>query len=403
MHIKCGGGSGGGRAAKIYLFQKFDSKGIERARIELLRGNPSQVTATIDSLTFKHTYTSSVIAWHKDDKPTQKQIDDVLNDFEKMAYTGLQGNQYNYYAVLHGEKDGAVHIHIISPRVELQSGKSLNIAPPNWQKAFDPVRDKHNVLNEWKRPDDGSRERLVNNKGFVKYSEMPYNIAKKELHRYVIDSYNEGYLHNANDVEELLNALPNVKVDRRKGKGGDKILRVSVKGHKKAMRLEGAVFHRNFNAKEFENKKKISSLTREQKVKELARLEKKIKEQEAKRIKHNQKVYALPKIRESEQYEIVNELKELDDPVRERVVRDCESTADDIQREVGADYGDTHEGFGELQSLIERIGNTLEGWISKIGNKIKGVIYEVNKVELIEKYTSKMVSKNRLKNINKQR
>ena len=399
MHIKNGGGKGGGRAAEIYLFQKFDSKGIERARIELLRGNPSQVTATIDSLTFKHTYTSSVIAWHVDDRPTQKQIDDVLDDFEKMAYAGLQGNQYNYYAVLHGEKDGGVHIHIISPRVELQSGKSLNIAPPNWQKAFDPVRDKHNVLNDWRRPDDGSQVRLVNDKGFMKYSQMPYSIAKKELHRQVMQSYDEGNLQNADDVEKFLSTIPNVTVDRRKGKGGDKILRVYVKGHKKAMRLEGAVFYRNFSAKEFENKKKMPSLTREQKIKELARLEKNIKEQESKRIKHNQRVYALPKVRDVQQ----NEIKENHDPVRERVIRNCESATDDIQREIRGNNGYSHEGFGELQNLIERIGNRLEGWISEVGNKIKGVINEIKKVELIEKYKSKLVSKNRHKNINKQR
>ncbi len=45
------------------------------------------------------------------------------------------------------------HLHILVPRFELTSGKSLNIAPPGHQKYFDALRDYFNIKKNWARPD----------------------------------------------------------------------------------------------------------------------------------------------------------------------------------------------------------------------------------------------------------
>jgi hypothetical protein len=102
MHIKfISTGKGSASAAKDYLLQKEDHKGIIRADIQVLRGNPEHVTQLAESLEFKHKYTSGVIAWHKDDAPTDNQIAQVLDDFERVAFAVLEPSQYAYYAVLH--------------------------------------------------------------------------------------------------------------------------------------------------------------------------------------------------------------------------------------------------------------------------------------------------------------
>ena len=44
-------------------------------------------------------------------------------------------------------------------RVDLETGKSLNIAAPGWQKTFDALRDWQNHENGWSRPDDPERAR----------------------------------------------------------------------------------------------------------------------------------------------------------------------------------------------------------------------------------------------------
>lgn len=68
----------------------------------------------------------------------------VLDDFEKLAFAGLQDNQYTWSAVLHREKGGGVHVHVVVPMVELQSGKSFNVAPPGWFNDLNPVAEMHN-------------------------------------------------------------------------------------------------------------------------------------------------------------------------------------------------------------------------------------------------------------------
>ena len=56
--------------------------------------------------------------------------------------------------MLHIDDDGSKHIHVLAPRLDIQSGKSLNIAPPGHEKHFDSLRDYFNTKYQWSRPDD---------------------------------------------------------------------------------------------------------------------------------------------------------------------------------------------------------------------------------------------------------
>ena len=104
-------------------------------------------------------YTSGVIAWSKSDNPTDAEVSEVLDEFEKHAFAGLQPNQYHFTAVLHEEDDGSKHVHFLVPRIELETGKALNIAPPGHEKYFDPLRDYFNYSKGWSRPDDPTLQR----------------------------------------------------------------------------------------------------------------------------------------------------------------------------------------------------------------------------------------------------
>ncbi len=77
----------------------------------------------------------------------------------KTAWAGLEADRYSWTAVLHRERGGGVHVHILTARYDLETGKSLNIAPPGWQKTFDPLRDTFNHEHGWSRPDDPARAR----------------------------------------------------------------------------------------------------------------------------------------------------------------------------------------------------------------------------------------------------
>ena len=152
-------GEGSAAAAADYLLGERNAAGKDRAAVEVLRGDPHQVAAIADGLAFEHRYTSGVIAWSPEDNPTQAQIERVIDGFEKSAWAGLDPDRYAWSAILHRDHGSGVHVHIFAARCDLETGLSLNIAPPGWQKTFDPLRDAFNFENGWSRPDDPERAR----------------------------------------------------------------------------------------------------------------------------------------------------------------------------------------------------------------------------------------------------
>ena len=155
VHIKfLNHGKGSAAHASAYVLDKLDHLGNVRAGVEVLRGDATTFNAVCDASPHLWKYTSGVIAWSKEDNPTNEQIQEVLNDFEKHAFSGLDPSQYHLFAVLHTDDDGSKHIHVLAPRLDIQSGKSLNIAPPGHEKHFDSLRDYFNTKYQWSRPDD---------------------------------------------------------------------------------------------------------------------------------------------------------------------------------------------------------------------------------------------------------
>ena len=286
MHIKfINRGTGSAKSVEEYLLQEHDHKGEVRSDIQVLRGNPSQVTAVADSLEFKHKYRSAVIAWHKDDNPTDEQIAQVLDDFEKVAFAGLDPSQYCYYAVLHEESDGSKHIHIIIPRVELTTGLSFNVAPPNWQKTYDVLRDMHNAKNNWASPADISRRALSNTRKIDHIIEREgkkekpkpiytHAMAKKMICKEIDDLIDAEVIQDEADVIKHLNSIQGVAVKPRRSK---KALSVVMDGIKKPIRLEGLAYERDFNIrevrKEFEREARVrASSTNKDRDKEVERI-----------------------------------------------------------------------------------------------------------------------------------
>ena len=133
MHVKfIARGTGSAKAAADYLLGERDAAGQLREGVEVRRGDPEVVAAVADALAFEHRYTSGVIAWAPEDNPTDAQIEAVLDKFERTAWAGLQPDRYAWSAVEHRERGGGLHVHIFAARCDLETGKSLNIAPPGW-------------------------------------------------------------------------------------------------------------------------------------------------------------------------------------------------------------------------------------------------------------------------------
>ena len=140
MHLKfLPHGKGSARAAVEYLVGERDAAGHRREGVEVVRGNPDMVAAVADSLDFERKYRSAVIAWAPEDRPTDEQIEAVLDEFEKTAWAGLEPDRYAWTAVLHRERGGGVHAHVLAAQCDLETGRSLNIAPARLAEDLRPA------------------------------------------------------------------------------------------------------------------------------------------------------------------------------------------------------------------------------------------------------------------------
>ena len=255
MHIKFLRGGGNASVAASYLTAAEDSQGIERAGVTVLRGDPEQVAAVADSLDFAHTYTSGVLAWAPDDQPTAVQIEAVLDEFEQTAWAGLEPDRYAWTAVQHDEPTGAVHVHILAARVDLETGKSLNIAPPGWQQHFDPLRDWQNALHGWSRPDDPALQRDVQ-PGYTAYVDaaaLRQGLAVAEDPRQALTAYlTEGVVAGAiQDRAGIVQALEEVglTVPRQ----GEHYLTAQDPATGQKWRLKGVLYERDFEGQGLES------------------------------------------------------------------------------------------------------------------------------------------------------
>ena len=204
-----GTGSAGGAAD--YLLGERDAAGKPREGVEVLRGDPHQVAAVADTLPFEHKYTSGVIAWAPEDEPTDEQIGAVLDAFEETAWAGLDFDRYAWTAVLHRERGGGAHVHVLAARCDLETGRSLNIAPPGWEKTFGPLRDAFNAEHGWARPDDPARARVQQpgHRAYIEAARLRAGLrlesSPRDLIRdYLLQRVEHGTVRNRHDVVAAL-------------------------------------------------------------------------------------------------------------------------------------------------------------------------------------------------------
>ena len=249
MHIKClRRGTGSARAAADYLVGERDAAGHEREGVEVLRGNPDMVAAVADSLEFEHKYTSVVIAWAPEDQPTDAQIESVVDEFEKTAWAGLEPDRYSWTAVEHRERGGGVHVHVLAARCDLETGRSLNIAPPGWQKTFDPLRDGFNHEHGWSRPDDPARARTQQpgHRAYIEAAKLraglEHEAEPRELIRdYLVQRVENGAVQSRADVVAALEEA-GLDVPRQ----GDSYVTARDPDSGKRWRLKGALYEHDF-------------------------------------------------------------------------------------------------------------------------------------------------------------
>lgn len=172
---------------------------IRDPRPEVLRGNPDRTEALIDASSHAWTYRAGVISFAADDAPTEAQQAEVMDSFEKLAFAGLDPEQFDILWVRHSH-ESRVELHFCTPRLDLSSGRSLNIAPPGYQTAFDALRDLTNQTHGWADPMDAHRAQEVH-----PVLETPQRAkTRDEVHAWILDEISVGTITDRTSMVALM-------------------------------------------------------------------------------------------------------------------------------------------------------------------------------------------------------
>lgn len=248
-------GTGGGAAPVDYLTAREvlaydenrnlirDDTGQPQTKIrdplpEVLHGNPDQTSDLIDASPNKWSYTAGVISFADSDDPSPDAQQEAIELFEALAFAGLDRDQYDCLWVRHTH-EGNVELHFCTPRLELSTGKALNIAPPGHENAFASLRDLMNKTHGWADPLEPERAREVR-----ATIEAPTRAQGREaLHDWILDQISVGTITDrASMIDALTDAgfeIPRASKDYITAKDPDTGER---------WRLKGEIFHDDWQA-----------------------------------------------------------------------------------------------------------------------------------------------------------
>jgi len=163
-------GRGGSGPALDYLTGYLVNGEARAIKPEVLRGDPKVVAEIIDSLPFRCRYTSGVLSFAAEDRVTPAMQEDIMNRFESAVFAGLPPDRRSIVWIKHADK-GRTEMHFVVPRVDLGTGKSLNIAPPTpaSRHLLDTLREAINRRYGFRDPSDPECARMVS---------LPAHVAK---------------------------------------------------------------------------------------------------------------------------------------------------------------------------------------------------------------------------------
>lgn len=226
-----------------YVLGTHDANGNPRSEpAELLRGDPGRWEQIAAHGRHAGKYTSGALCFDATDKPTDAQLDEIMQSFERTLLPGLDPEQYAACWVRHEDK-GRTELHFLFAGEELVTGKRLN--------AYYHHRDGQRV-NAWKDitnadhgfADPNSPER----RQALRFNHaMPPAKQElvKEIHEWIEHLVANGEIENRDDVIEEIKKIP-LEIARETKKS---ISIVNPDGGKN-IRLSGEFYERDFKASE---------------------------------------------------------------------------------------------------------------------------------------------------------
>lgn len=289
-------GSGKSKSAIGYLLSEKDSDGkIRNPPAEIFYGDKKLTADLIDNNPNKLKYTSGVIAFRDNEKPTDAQLNKIIKDFYLTFCPGLGPDRVNMFIVKHQDK-GNIELHFLIPRLELKTMKSFNISPPG-KKSQQLAKDFQAIWN-----DDLGYAQVIEDPLKTVFSQFDKKVPtgdrskriKERVSQSISKAIRNGVLNNREDFTNFLEGR-GCEITRK----GKDYISVKFPGEKKAIKFKGPAFSANADyqalAKSANQQMNETKLDPIQKIKIQTRIENLVQE----RLNFNKSRYTPKKRRPS--------------------------------------------------------------------------------------------------------
>lgn len=119
-------GKGSARSAFSYL---LNEERVKAGTAKLIYGCPESITFLTEQRMKSSNYrggalyTSGVLSFSPDEKPTQSQLSKIMRGFEEAIFPSLDHSRFNRAWILHKDKD-RIELHFVIQNLDLETGKA---------------------------------------------------------------------------------------------------------------------------------------------------------------------------------------------------------------------------------------------------------------------------------------
>ncbi len=232
-----GGKSARGGTSHInYLLNNREHEGTAKC----VYGNPNLTKKIINQIENEYKYTAGVMRFKE--TISAQQRDEIIEEFKKTFFCGLEEKNYNLLIVEHTDKN-STELHFVIPKIELKSGLAYN---PYYEKRDfkkkdlfqDYINTKYGFESHWE------------NQNLMKINTSSKNDIQAFLDTFVKEELEKGTINNAKDLKSALLEL-GFSVNRQ----GKNYIGLEINGQK--LRMKGTIYGKDFRG--------VANVAREQK------------------------------------------------------------------------------------------------------------------------------------------
>jgi len=219
------------KASIDYLLKK------QEGLVRTLSGDPRLSQKIAERLIFKNKYTVGCLSFEEANIPEDQKFE-MMAEFERMIFQGLDEDQYNISWIEHTDK-GRLELNFFIPNVELTTGKRFHTY---YDKADRKLVDSFKKLMN-KKYNLTDPDALEKRQATVVRRDLPKG--KKEIQKFLndhlVEAIAKGLVKNRSDILKRLEEL-GLEIARS---GKDYI---SIKSDGQNIRLKGAIYDQSFTA-----------------------------------------------------------------------------------------------------------------------------------------------------------